>query len=114
MVCKLSLVDGKVHFHSKFVKSKHRCEEENAKRFLYPGQMGTKNPNSFTDTFSAITGMFTGKLPKLKFRNPSNTNAFYWGGKVCCSRRNNVAAVEIILQPSKKQSVTEGGMSTHL
>ena len=82
MVCKLSIVNGKVHFQSKFVQSKHRQEEQDAKRFIYRGQMGSINPSLVKDTLSTMGGVVTGNFPKLEFRNPSNTNALYWGGKV--------------------------------
>ena len=82
MVCKLTFTNGQAHFQSKFVRSKHRQEEEKAKKFLYMGQMGTRGGNRLKDTVSAVASILTGSAPKLKFRNPSNTNSFYWGGKV--------------------------------
>ena len=77
MVCAVTFQDGQVHFQSKFVKSKHRHEEKRKKKFLYHGQMGTK-PST-----SAIGSLINGltRAP-IHFRNPSNTNSFYWGGKV--------------------------------
>lgn len=82
MVCKVSIADGKVHFCSRFVASEHRREEEEAKKFIYPGQMGTRNDNKVADTVGAFSSVLLGRKNKFKFRNPSNTNAFYWGGKV--------------------------------
>jgi len=82
MVCKLTFTNGQAHFQSKFVRSKHRQEEEKAKKFLYMGQMGTRGGNRLKDTVSAVASILTGSAPKLKFRNPSNTNSFYWGGKI--------------------------------
>ena len=78
----LSFVDGRVHFRSRFVASKERLEEQKERKLLYRGQMGT-NPNSaIRDTAVLIKSMLTFSWPTLRFRNPSNTNVFYWGGKV--------------------------------
>ncbi|XP_057315890.1 apocarotenoid-15,15'-oxygenase-like isoform X2 [Hydractinia symbiolongicarpus] len=82
MICKLSIADGSVHFCSKFIKSKHRIEEADKHEFIYSGQMGTRDTRMIKDTFDTVTGMVTGNLPSLTFRNPSNTNSFYWGGKI--------------------------------
>ena len=82
MVCKVSFIDGKVHFCSKFVKTKQHMDEMKEQKFIYAGQMGTRNHSRFRDAVAATFGMVTGNFPKLVFRNPSNTNAFYWGGKV--------------------------------
>jgi len=82
MVCKVSLVDGKAHFCSKFVNSHHRKEEEKQRKFIYPGQMGTRNENKITDTVKALSTLASGGKSDIIFRNPSNTNALYWGGKV--------------------------------
>lgn len=82
MVCKVSISNGEVHFCSKFVNSEHRKEETKQRKFLFPGQMGTRDENKFRDTFGAFKSLATGQKSDLVFRNPSNTNAFYWGGKV--------------------------------
>uniref|UniRef100_A0A7M5UU79 Uncharacterized protein n=1 Tax=Clytia hemisphaerica TaxID=252671 RepID=A0A7M5UU79_9CNID len=82
MVCKVSIVDGKVHFCSKFVKSKHRRKEQEERKFIYPGQMGTRNESKIKDTIGAISSLATGNPSAIIFRNPSNTNAFYWGRKI--------------------------------
>lgn len=82
MVCKVSFLDGRAHFCSKFVRSAHRMHEQSEKKFIYPGQMGTRNLNRSKDTLSAISTFMTGQKSDLTFRNPSNTNAFYWGGKI--------------------------------
>lgn len=82
MVCKVSFVDGRVHFCSKFVRTKEHLDEEKEKKFIYTGQMGSRNETKLKDTLSTSVGMLTGKLPKIAWRNPSNTNAFQWGGKI--------------------------------
>ena len=82
MVCKVSIIDGEVHFCSKFVNSEHRKEETKQRKFIFPGQMGTRDNNKFRDTLGAFKSLATGQKSSLIFRNPSNTNAFYWGGKV--------------------------------
>ncbi|XP_068731716.1 apocarotenoid-15,15'-oxygenase-like [Montipora capricornis] len=80
MVCAVTFQDGQVHFQSKFVKSKHRHEEKRKKKFLYHGQMGTK-PS--TSAIGSLINALTRAV--IHFRNPSNTNSFYWGGKVLTS-----------------------------
>ena len=82
MVCSLTFIDGQVHFQSKYVLSKHRLEENAKKKFLYAGQMGTRNKRLLGDSLKALSSMVTGKSLNLQLRNPSNTNVFYWGGKV--------------------------------
>ncbi|XP_047146042.1 apocarotenoid-15,15'-oxygenase isoform X2 [Hydra vulgaris] len=81
MVCKLTLYDEKVHFHSKFVSSFHRKAEAKENTFIFPGQMGTRIHSIAADTLNAFKAVFYGSKPNLKFRNPSNTNSLYWGGK---------------------------------
>ena len=81
VVVALTFIDGQVHLRSKFVATKHRTEEQEKKKFLYRGQMGT-HPNSvLKDTALFLKGLITFSMPRLKYRNPSNTNVFYWGGK---------------------------------
>ncbi|KAG0268375.1 hypothetical protein DFQ27_006867 [Actinomortierella ambigua] len=76
--------DGRVHFQSRFVQSRHRVEEQQARRMLYPGQMGT-NPYSFTDSLKAVVKARLGwekHSTVLTYRNPSNTNVYLWEGKL--------------------------------
>eukprot|EP00794_Sanderia_malayensis_P020118 gene20118-22089_t len=82
MICALTIIDGQVHFKSKFVLSPHRLEEEKEKKFIYRGQMGTANKQPVKDTIKALSALVTGSKLSLNFRNPSNTNVFYWGGKL--------------------------------
>eukprot|EP01064_Diplonema_japonicum_P015617 TRINITY_DN23355_c0_g1_i1.p1 TRINITY_DN23355_c0_g1~~TRINITY_DN23355_c0_g1_i1.p1 ORF type:complete len:545 (+),score=173.30 TRINITY_DN23355_c0_g1_i1:52-1635(+) len=67
MVCALSFTNGKVHFRNKYVETYTHKKEKEAGRMLFPGQMGSRPPPG-------------GKLSK--YRDPSHTNVFYWGGKV--------------------------------
>ena len=80
MLCAVTFQDGQVHFQSKFVNSKHRQEENAKKQFLYQGQMGTMPSHSTLKAFGTL--LTSWRFPPIKFRNPSNTNSFYWGGKV--------------------------------
>lgn len=80
MLCAVTFQDGQVHFQSKFINSKHRQEEKANRQFLYQGQMGTMP--SYTTLKAFGTLLTSWRFPPLKFRNPSNTNSFYWGGKV--------------------------------
>ena len=82
MVCALTFLNGHVHFKSKFVSTKHREKEKEHQQFLYMGQMGTRKKSLIKDTLSAMKGVITGTQPKMEYRNPSNTNVIYWGGKV--------------------------------
>lgn len=83
LICAVTFVDGKVHLRARFVQSKHRLEEEKAKKFLHPGQMGTKTSSLVSDMVSTASSLLTNTpFEHLKFRNPSNTNVFEWGGKV--------------------------------
>ena len=77
MLCAVTFQNGQVHFQSKFVNSKHRQEEKAKQKLLYHGQMGTKLASSMLGSIMAAL-----KRSSINFRNPSNTNSFYWGGKV--------------------------------
>jgi all-trans-8'-apo-beta-carotenal 15,15'-oxygenase len=83
MVCAVSFQNGHAHFKSKFVSTKHRQEECKNHQFIYNGQMGTSTTGPISGTAALLGNLMKGKLPGLIFRNPSNTNSFYWGGKVC-------------------------------
>ena len=82
MVVALSFVDGRVHLRTRFVASKERVEEQHERKFLYRGQMGTHPNSALKDTGILLKSLLTLRWPKLHYRNPSNTNVFYWGGKV--------------------------------
>ena len=77
MLCAVTFQNGQVHFQSKFVNSKHRQEEKAKQKLLYHGQMGTKPTSSMLRSIMAAL-----KRSSINYRNPSNTNSFYWGGKV--------------------------------
>nr|CCE21336.1 putative beta-carotenoid oxygenase [Suberites domuncula] len=82
MVVALTFIEGRVHLRAKFVATKERLEEQRERKLIYRGQMGT-NPNSAVrDTAVLMKNFLTLSWPTLRFRNPSNTNVFYWGGKI--------------------------------
>ena len=83
MVVALTFVDGRVHLRSRFVASRERLEEQEKRKFIYRGQMGTHPNSALKDTASVLGNLLMLRLPKLRYRNPSNTNVYYWGGKVC-------------------------------
>ena len=83
MIITLTFVGGGVHLRTRFVASKERLEEQQKRTFLYRGQMGTHPHSALRDTASFLGHLATFRWPKLHYRNPSNTNVFYWGGKVC-------------------------------
>lgn len=82
MIVALTFVGGRVHLRTRFVASKERCEEQYRRKYLYRGQMGTNPNSSLKDTAILLKNLVTLKWPRLHYRNPSNTNVFYWGGKV--------------------------------
>ncbi len=86
MVVALTFVGRRVHLRSKFVASKERVEEERKQKFLYRGQMGTHPNSPLKDTAILLKNLVMLRWPNLHYRNPSNTNVFYWGGKVCLYR----------------------------
>ena len=77
--------DGRVHVRSRYVRSRHRETEAAEHKMLFRGQMGSLPPDRslLSDIAGTARAMVTGSKPShLRFRNPSNTNAMYWGGKV--------------------------------
>ena len=89
MVVALTFVGGRVHLRSRFVATKERREEQQKQQYLYRGQMGTHPNSPLKDTAILLKNLFTLKWPKLQYRNPSNTNVFFWGGKVRWPRNWN-------------------------
>ena len=82
MVVALTFVNGRVHLRSRFVATKERLEEQEQRKFLFRGQMGTHPNSALKDTAILIKNWMTLRWPRLQYRNPSNTNVFHWGGKV--------------------------------
>jgi all-trans-8'-apo-beta-carotenal 15,15'-oxygenase len=83
MICAISfLPGGQIHFRSRFVRSKHRQEEEKQRKLLYRGQMGTTPTSVWQDMYRTAKDLIFGTQTPLMYRNPSNTNVYYWGGKV--------------------------------
>ena len=82
MVVAVTFDHGRVHLRTRYVATKEHLEEQSKRKFLYRGQMGTHPNSSLKDTAILLKNFLTLKWPKLHYRNPSNTNVFYWGGKV--------------------------------
>ena len=82
MVVALTFINGHVHLRSRFVASRHRVEEQDKRKFLYRGQMGSHPNGALKDTALFVKSLVTFSRPQMHYRNPSNTNVFYWGGKV--------------------------------
>ncbi|KAI8810825.1 carotenoid oxygenase [Cladochytrium replicatum] len=86
MLCALTFVDGKVHFRNRFVRTWQHHREQFDRAFEFQGQMGTREKGivPFLQRSKALaTMMLTGKAKVIPpFRDPSNTNVFYWGGKL--------------------------------
>ena len=85
MIVAVSFVGGRVHLRTRFVMSKHRAHEKEERKYLYRGQMGTHPNGIIKDTAILLKNLLTLRWPTLHYRNPSNTNVFYWGGKVTLS-----------------------------
>lgn len=82
-MCALTFRDGKVHFRSKYVETVGYTLEKEAKRPLFKGMMGTTPPTSWGEAIGNWSeDIMKGKLPNQRFKNPANTNVYYWGGKM--------------------------------
>jgi len=57
--------DGRADFTARFVETATHMKESEAKAMVFPGQMGTRAPSK-----------------EMRFRDPSHTNVFEWGGKL--------------------------------
>ena len=82
MIVALTFTNGRVHLRSRFVVTKEHLEEQQKQKYLYRGQMGTHPNSPLKDTAILLKNLLLFKWPALHYRNPSNTNVFYWGGKV--------------------------------
>eukprot|EP01006_Ploeotia_vitrea_P047150 TRINITY_DN67098_c4_g3_i1.p1 TRINITY_DN67098_c4_g3~~TRINITY_DN67098_c4_g3_i1.p1 ORF type:complete len:526 (-),score=27.11 TRINITY_DN67098_c4_g3_i1:586-2142(-) len=84
LVGAVTFVDGRVHFAARFVKTFSHVEEERypGGKVIYRGQMGVNPESLWTGVRKTAWSMVTGSTPNFVFRDPSNTNAFYWGGKL--------------------------------
>jgi all-trans-8'-apo-beta-carotenal 15,15'-oxygenase len=69
MVQSISFQHGKAHWRSRYVNTTGYAEEQEAGKMLYRGMMGSTPP---------------GDRPQAsyRFKNPSNTNVYFWGGKL--------------------------------
>jgi all-trans-8'-apo-beta-carotenal 15,15'-oxygenase len=64
-IVRLSFVNGKAHLKSKYVDTFSHVKEREARKMIFPGQMGSVPPEKTTE----------------RFRDPSHTNSFYWYGR---------------------------------
>ncbi|KAF8923594.1 carotenoid oxygenase [Dissophora ornata] len=105
--------DGNVHFNSRFVQSRHRVEEQAARKMIYRGQMGT-DPNSLRANFAALIKNKIGwekSSTVLTFRNPSNTNVYMWEGKVLSAHETSLPHC---LDPTTLETIGEEDLSRSL
>ena len=57
--------------------------EQKEKKLIFKGMMGTKPPTTWGESISQWKeDVGRGKLPNQRFKNPANTNVYYWGGKL--------------------------------
>eukprot|EP01117_Protostelium_nocturnum_P003756 TRINITY_DN15026_c0_g1_i1.p1 TRINITY_DN15026_c0_g1~~TRINITY_DN15026_c0_g1_i1.p1 ORF type:complete len:515 (+),score=183.34 TRINITY_DN15026_c0_g1_i1:58-1545(+) len=84
MITAISFKDGKAHFKSKYVKTSGYEIEEREKRAVMKGMMGTVPVNkTWGEWFDEFKKDVTrGRFPNLRFKNPSNTSVYHWGGKL--------------------------------
>eukprot|EP01087_Luapelamoeba_hula_P012811 TRINITY_DN3615_c0_g1_i1.p1 TRINITY_DN3615_c0_g1~~TRINITY_DN3615_c0_g1_i1.p1 ORF type:complete len:606 (+),score=93.57 TRINITY_DN3615_c0_g1_i1:69-1886(+) len=83
MVCALMFNNGRVHFRNRYVNTVGYAAEKKAKKLIFKGMMGTEPPLSWGESLSQwTTDIGRGKMPNQRFKNPANTNCYYWGGKV--------------------------------
>ena len=73
-IVRLSFVNGKVHVKSKYVDTFSHVKEREARKMIFPGQMGSVPPEKTTE----------------RFRDPSHTNSFYWYGRAALCANANV------------------------
>ncbi len=82
LIARLSFENGRAHLVSRFVATRQRDEEAHAHKMLFVGQMGSQPKPRLQLWFDAARCVVRGMPPSLRWRNPSNTNVFYWGGKL--------------------------------
>eukprot|EP01102_Stenamoeba_stenopodia_P021763 TRINITY_DN8865_c0_g1_i1.p1 TRINITY_DN8865_c0_g1~~TRINITY_DN8865_c0_g1_i1.p1 ORF type:complete len:572 (-),score=88.42 TRINITY_DN8865_c0_g1_i1:122-1837(-) len=70
MICAITLKDGRAWFKSKYVKTSGYVLEKQNQKAMLKGMMGTVPKDSDVPA------------DKLRFKNPSNTNVYYWGGRL--------------------------------
>ena len=76
--------------------------------------MGTHPNGALTDTAKVIGHLLTFRWPKLHYRNPSNTNVFYWGGKVCDVVRNVVEwQADVVCETDQAQTSAKQTLKSH-
>lgn len=76
MICSLCFDDGKAHFRSRYVQTKGYQLEKRYQKMMLKGMMGTMPPVVKEENIKD-------KIPNQRgFKNPSNTNVYYWGGKL--------------------------------
>jgi len=92
MVCSITFPgNGTAHFRSKFVKTKEYLLEQKEKKMLFKGMMGSFPPRSLRDRIKEWKeDVIEMKVPNLRFKNPSNTNVYYWGGKLLSCWENGL------------------------
>eukprot|EP00735_Rhodelphis_limneticus_P012532 TRINITY_DN581_c0_g1::TRINITY_DN581_c0_g1_i1::g.10395::m.10395 TRINITY_DN581_c0_g1::TRINITY_DN581_c0_g1_i1::g.10395 ORF type:complete len:577 (+),score=107.49,sp/P74334/ACOX_SYNY3/32.66/3e-85,RPE65/PF03055.10/6.7e-119 TRINITY_DN581_c0_g1_i1:69-1733(+) len=82
LIAALSFLDGNAHFRAKFVKTKHFLKDQEVQRLSTDGAMGTYAHDRTQLAMANLFRMATGQRPKREFKNPSNTNVYYWAGKL--------------------------------
>src|SRR3990167_2572787 len=79
-VCAVRLNNGKAHFTSKYVGTDEYNAEKEMQKCLFRGMMGTMPEPDWEESLKKY--LHSNESIRMKFKNPSNTNVYYWGGKV--------------------------------
>eukprot|EP01126_Amoeba_proteus_P049638 TRINITY_DN5817_c0_g1_i12.p1 TRINITY_DN5817_c0_g1~~TRINITY_DN5817_c0_g1_i12.p1 ORF type:complete len:271 (-),score=33.81 TRINITY_DN5817_c0_g1_i12:79-891(-) len=79
--------DGTAHFRSNYVKTSGYVREQTEKKMLFRGMMGSNPPTGFLGSYQYVFVSTMKSREKLiltifQVKNPSNTNVYYWGGKL--------------------------------
>ncbi|PRP77833.1 hypothetical protein PROFUN_14152 [Planoprotostelium fungivorum] len=84
MITSITFSKGKAHFRSKYVRTAGYETEEKQKRGVMKGMMGTVPANKpWGEWLDEVKkDVLRGKMPNQRYKNPSNTSVYYWGGKL--------------------------------
>lgn len=82
MICSVNIKDGRAIFKSKYVETDEYKAEKSQERALYRGMMGTMPVKDWKNSLESYLNRPNQLSDQPKFKNPSNTNVYLWGGKL--------------------------------
>lgn len=81
MICSVNINSGRAIFKSKYVETREYKAEKTQQKALYRGMMGTMPAKDWKESLRNYL-----KIDNIseqpKYKNPSNTNVYLWGGKL--------------------------------